>query len=147
MILDKQNMFSEAQSVATTVGTVTSTNSIDLGAAQTTATGGAILADIARAGDLQVLCQVTTTVTSGGAATISAQLIQSANADLSSPTVLVQTPAIALATMIAGYQFRLAVPPGISQRYLGMQYVVAGATTTAGAVTSGIVETKQTTRI
>jgi hypothetical protein len=66
MQLDKQNMFSEAQSIATTVGTVVSTNAIDLGAAGTTPTGASILYDIGR-GDVGLLCQVTTTVTSGGA--------------------------------------------------------------------------------
>jgi hypothetical protein len=70
------------------------------------------------------------------------------NANLSSPTVLSETPAIALATLAAGYQFRLkTIPMGVTKRYLGMQYVVAGATTTAGAITSGIVATRQSTSI
>ncbi len=148
MLLDKQNMFSEAQSVGTAIATVVSTNSIDLGAAGTTPTGAAIGYDIGKSGDVRILCQVTSTVTSGGAATIQAQLVMSDNANLSSPTVLQETTVIALATLIAGYQFRLnTIPAGITKRYLGMQYVVGTAAPTAGTITSGIVLTKQTTTV
>ena len=53
-------------------------------------------------------------------------------------------PSQALATLIAGYQFRLAVPPGVSKRYLGLRYTVGTAETTAGKVTAGLVIDKQT---
>lgn len=148
MMLDKQNMFSEAQSVAAVASTIVSTNSVDLGAAGTTPTGASIIYDIGRSNEVKVFAQVTTAVTSGGSATVQVQLIHSDNADLSSPTVLVETAAIAVASLVAGYQFRLGVVPvGVSKRYLGMQYVIATATTTAGKITSGIVLDKQTTSI
>lgn len=145
MLLDKQTLLSDAQSIAQTAGTYVSTNTIDLGVAGTIpGIGGTPINDIGRQRHLELLVQVVETVASGGSATVSFQLIQSANADLSSPTVLQQTPAIAYAGLTAGYQARLAVPAGITQRYLGVQYVIATATTTAGKVTAGLVEAKQT---
>ena len=145
MILDKQNLWSDAQSIAAAAGTVVSTNAIDLGAAQTDTLGNTLPRDPGRGGQVEMIATLTETVTSGGAATVQAQLVSSANADLSSPTVLQSTAALALATLKAGYQFRLALPAGINQRYIGMQYVIGTATTTAGKVTAGIVAAKQTT--
>lgn len=56
------------------------------------------------------------------------QVIQSANADLSSPDILV-AQSIARGTLVAGFQFFLAIPPGFPQkRYLGTFYNVGGTT-------------------
>lgn len=145
MYLDKQTLLSDDQDLSQAAGTYVSTNTIDLGTAGTIPhLGGTPLMDIGRGNEPDLLCQITETFTSGGAATLTVQLIQSANADLSSPTILQTTPALALATLVAGYQFRLRIPPGISARYLGVQYVIGTATTTAGTVTAGIVLDKQT---
>lgn len=139
MILDKQNMFSEAQDLAQAAGNYLSTNTIDLGSPGSPVVGG-IVSDVGRGMPLEVICQITETFTSGGAATVQAQLVMADNAALSSNlTILDETPAIALATLIAGYQFRLrAIPQGITKRYLGMRYVIGTATTTAGEITSGL---------
>jgi hypothetical protein len=141
MLLDAQTLFSKAQTLATTAGTLTSTNAIDLGAAGVNSLGGTHLQDIGRSPGVKVFCQVDETVTSGGAATINFQLIQSAAANLGSPDVLASSGVIALGSLAAGYRPPgLSITPGlITKRYIGMQYVVATATTTAGAVTSGLV--------
>lgn len=133
-LLDKQNVLSDAQ--APTTGTTVSTNTIDLAAAGTVPfLGGTITNDIGRGTNPPaVVVQVVTTCTSGGANTTQAQVITSASANLGSPTVVASSEAIAVATLVAGYRFRgLALGPGIGQRYLGVQYVIATADLTAGA--------------
>lgn len=149
---DLQTLMSDKQSIAAAAGTVVCTNAIDLGAAGTIPSGyqsrGTARHDIgASAKPPKLLMQITTTVTSGGSATVQFQLIQSDNADLSSPDVLQSTAAIAYATLVAGYQPRLELPAGITKRYLGVQYVIAVATTTAGNVTAGLVADKQTLNV
>lgn len=153
MMNDIQTLMSDSQSIAAGAGTVVSTNAIDLGAAGTPAAGyqarGTAPHDIGRSGakGVQLEVQIDETVTSGGAATVDFQLIMSDNSDLSAPTVLQTTGAIAKATLVAGYKPRLALPVGISKRYLGIQYVIAVAATTAGKVTAGLVADRQTTTV
>jgi len=67
------------------------------------------------------------------------QCVEADNAALTSNlTVLAETPAIAIATLVAGYKVKLpAFPPG-AKRYKGIQYVIAVATTTAGKVTASL---------
>ena len=146
-MLDAQTRLCNNQSIAAAAGTVVSENTIDLaltGAVGTDDAGNTIYSDPGRSPKVELLCQITETVTSGGAATVQAQLITSAADNLSSPTVIASTAAIALASLVAGYQFRLEIPPGLAQRYLGVQFVIATATTTAGKVTAGIVDVKNT---
>lgn len=150
MLLDKQNTFSDQQSLAAAAGTVVSTNTIDLqgGTAVFTDTlGNSLLTDLGRSRRIDLLCQVTVAVASGGAATVSFDLCTSTAADQSTGLVVHQsTPAIGYASLVPGYQFRLELPPGLpaSGRYLFVRYTVAGATTTAGAFTCGLVADKQT---
>lgn len=150
MLFDKQNLFSDQQNLAQAAGTYTSTNAIDLGANPAAplvnSAGGTFtpIKDLGRGGQAELVAQVTETFTSGGAATVTAQLIQSAASNLGSPTVLASSQAIAVASLVAGYQFRIEVPVGVSQRYLGMQYVIGTAATTAGKVTAGFTTDRQT---
>lgn len=126
MIMDAQNRPSLAQLVTT--GTQVSTDSIDLLAAQD---------NPGRSGQpMRAVALVATTLTGG--TSIQAQLIQSANSNLSSPDVLASGPVVAEASAVAG-AILLDVPlPDVTKRYLGFQYVNVG-THGAGAVTSGIV--------
>ncbi len=137
MLLDKLTTFSDQQTIAAVASTIASTYSVDVGAAGTDNMGNTPIQDIGRT-PVDLLVQVTETVTSAGAATVTFQLIHSDNADLSSPTILATTPAIALATLVAGYQARLGMAPGVTKRYIGVQYVIGTATTTAGKVTAGL---------
>lgn len=145
MMMDLALRLSSAQDLAQVVATYLSTNSIDLGAGGTIPwLGGTQQNDVGRGKKVEVLCQVITAFV-GATATVQFQLITSASANLGTPTVMDTTEAIAVATLIAGYQVRLScIPHGIGQRYLGMQYLIATATTTAGTVTSGIVLDRQT---
>lgn len=142
MIFDAQNTFSDQQAVT---ATAVSANTIDLGVPGTLPwRGGTFHNDLGRGEDVEI--SVTCTQTFLTCTSVQVQLVTSASADLSSPTVIDQTDAILVASLVAGYKWRLGkVPPGITQRYLGLKYVVAGSAATAGKITAGLVLDKQTT--
>lgn len=144
MQLDAQCLFSDAQDLAQTAATYLCSNSYDLGVAGEDALGNTIIKDIGRGNVPHLLVQVTEAFTSVGAATVDFQLISDTVEALSSPTVLQTTGAIAKASLVAGYQVRLAIPAGITERFLGVQYVIGAATTTAGKVTAGLIALPQT---
>lgn len=127
--LDKFNMFSQAQAVVNT-GSTPSTNIIDLGVARDI--GGAVT-------DLMLMVEVVTAFTSGGSATLQAQY--QGSTDSSAWTIIVQSDAIAVASLVQGYKF-LQGPPAswLSTspfRYHRINYVVGTAAMTAGAITAG----------
>jgi hypothetical protein len=126
MIMDAQNRPSNAQAITT--GTQVSTDSIDLlSASDNPGRGGA---------PLRAIALVSATLTGG--TSVQAQLISSANANLSSPTVLASGPVVAEAAAIAGKVLMDVPIPDVAERYLGFQYVNVG-THGAGTVTAGIV--------
>lgn len=148
MILDSETLLSNNQSVAQAIGSYLSTNSIDLGTNPVTPLGNTPASDPGRAHRGEILAQLTADVTSGGAGTLEFQLVEGTGVDVNGQinaglNVLQSTGAIALATLKKGYQARLAIPAGISKRYLATRYVVAGAALTAGTATAGIVFNKQ----
>lgn len=129
MIIDKLLRVSEDQAVT---ATAVSTDTIDLGTAR----------DIGEGRDLFVVFTVTevfATLTS-----LTFEVITSAAAALSSPTVIGATGAITLAGggLAAGKQHVVQIPPQIAslgQRYLGARYTVGGSPATTGKVTADIV--------
>jgi hypothetical protein len=128
MITDAQNRPTTVAQAITGTGTVVSTDSIDLLSANR---------NVGRSFGMRMFCNVT--VALAGGTSIQAQLIESANSNLSSPTVLASGPTVALASAIAGAEL-LDVPiPGTSKRYLGLQFVLVGTFTGAGAVQGGVV--------
>lgn len=137
MLIDLQNLMSDSQDLAVVASTVLCTNPMDLGTAGTVPAGfqarGTPKHDLGAGSRRPMLIvQVDQTFTSAGAATLKVQLITDDAAALSSPTILQSSEVIALATLVAGYRFRLAIPEGVLERYLGVQYVIGTATTTAG---------------
>jgi hypothetical protein len=133
MITDALLQVSTAQAVTTTAF---STDTIDLG----------VNRDIGAGSDLKFVFGVNTSVTASGAATVTFQIVSSANANLSSPTILAQTDAIGKAELTAGRRpitldianSILAAQP-IGQRYLGVQYTVGTGPLTAGAFTANLI--------
>lgn len=127
MILDAQNLFSDDQAIT---ATAVSENVIDLGS------------DGAGPGEpLELLAQVTedfATLTS-----LNVEIQTDDNSAFSSPTTVGSTGAVAAADLVAGYQFRVRALPHGLQRYVRLNYVVAGTNATAGKVVSGIVFDKQ----
>jgi hypothetical protein len=143
MIMDRETLVSINQSCAAGISTIVSTDKIDLGAAGTTPRGNTPPQDAGRAGmELEVV--VTEAFVTADAATLQVKLVESANADLSSPTVINETPVLAAALLVVGYKPRIAVPPGLKQRYLGLNYGIATGTFSAGKVTAGVVLDRQT---
>jgi len=151
MILDGFLQFSSAQSIAQAVGTYISTNQIDFGTTSgipSSALGGGAR-DIGIGDDpaMKLLVQISTTVTSGGAATLSVALQGAPDngAGLEGTYVTWWTsPVYALATLVAGarlYDMDMPRPPAgvVIPRFIRLSYIIAGATTTAGNVSSYLV--------
>lgn len=160
MQLSSADLVSDAQNLAQVAGTYLSDKSIDLQSGQGTADGGlpaagafgtdylggAVPSDPGKS-LLRFLAQVVQTFTSAGAATLQVNLVSADDAALTTNlTVLSSTAVLAKATLVAGYKFLITgrLPPGITQRFVGLQYVIGTATTTAGKVTAGIAIDEQT---
>ncbi|WP_448953068.1 Bbp16 family capsid cement protein [Labrys neptuniae] len=134
MFMDQQLVMSDKQTLTT--GTVVSTNTIDLSQARDLGIGDQ---------DLELIIQVNTALTGG--TSVQFAYVTSANADLSSPNVIVQTPAIAAASLTAGTEWLRVQIPALSlasqmQRYIGVQYTIVG-TFGAGTVSAFIVMDRQ----
>ena len=129
MITDAQNRpTTVSQAITGGPSTIISTDSVDLQTANR---------NVGRSFPLRAHCVVTTAL--AGGTSIQAQLIESANANLSSPTVLASGAVVPLASAIAGAEI-LDVPiPGTTKRYIGMQFVLLGTFTGAGAVQGNFV--------
>jgi hypothetical protein len=129
MITDAQNRpTTVSQVIAGAAGTTVSTDSIDMLTANR---------NIGRGFPMRM--HVAVTVALAGGTSIQAQLIESANANLSSPTVLASGAVVPLASATAGAEL-LDVPiPGTTKRYLGLQFVTLGTFTGSGAVQGNLV--------
>jgi hypothetical protein len=121
-MLDQEIIFAEAQTVTAT-GDTASTNVYDNGNANT--------GDNGQTGEnLWVQAFVSTTVTSGGAATVQAVLQDSA--DNSTFADVVAGPAVALAALTAGKALLQLQPPVGMRRYWRVVWRVGTAVLTAG---------------
>ena len=143
MFLDKQNEFSDAQAVTVTA---LSTNVIDT---LPMTSNPNVVQSLATAGGIgpYVMFAVSTTFTAAGAATLTITIESDSTANLAtSPTVHWTSSAIAVATLVAGYQFFVPLPIGLVERYLGVRYTVATGPFTAGAIDAAIVRDIQAWR-
>lgn len=164
MLLDVQNLFLDNTAMTSwIVGNNVSVNAIDLWGSQqsagvpaaipgpvgnATANNNLVPKDFGRGNynGVDFFAQINTTATSGGAATLQLQIIMADAADLTTgQVILAETQVLALATLVAGYRFRLSLPPGgVTKRYLGVRAVVGTAVFTAGNITAGILWDQQT---
>ena len=141
-MLDKQNLFSDSQAITATAN---STNVVKITggtpAFTTDTLGNTPENDVGRSPMLDILCQVVTAFTAAGAATLTVSLVADDDPNLGTPTTIITTAAIGKATLVPGYQFRLAIPPGFASAdiHLGLVYTVATGPMTAGAITAGLV--------
>lgn len=136
MFLDKENLFSEDQDIgvaATADAATASTNIIDLGNDD-----AAVQALNEKGG--QLLVQVTETFAGGTSMKVTLQ--SDDDEAFGSPTTVVESAAVVTASLVQGYQYKLALPP-INEQYLRLVYTVVG-TMSAGMVMAGIVLDKQT---
>lgn len=145
MIVDYLFQFADATSVGTPNNTTVNCGSqVDLQAA------GANLGD---GKPLYFVVQVTTAITSGGAATVSFLLSSDSTASIAvdgNQTIHLESDVIAKATLVAGYTLAFPVPLGISntyERYLGCQVREnAGQALTGGAINAFITDAVQSWR-
>ncbi len=123
---------------------VPTTKSLDFGAPATTPMGNPIESDFGPStGEYDV--RVTEAFTSGGSATVKAQLVRATDAALSAGVVVIEeTAAIPVAELVAGYRWKLGKPKhGLkSPRYEGIRLVpgvaaVTGKFSAAYVLTAG----------
>lgn len=131
-LIDVQALFSDDQAITTTAS---STNVYDFGT-----TGYGKGEGVRRA---KILCQVTEAFgAASGTPTLTVSVRTGATASPS--TVLLSTDAIAMASLVAGYQFTVEVPvPRKHVRYMDLNYT-ASAAFNAGKITAGLVADTQT---
>lgn len=143
-MFDKNLMMADEQTMVATATVATLTGkSISLGAAGTDDLGNAIGYDPGRGCNVQLLFQIVTTfAASGGAANVTFELIMADDEALTSNVVVLsKTPAIAKASLVAGYKVRLGthLPAGINDAYLGARFTVDTNDGTAGKFTCALV--------
>lgn len=147
-LFDQQLMFSVAQDLAQAANTYNSTNVIDLGVPGTPAQGSvALIRNPGRGYIIKVEARIVEAFTSGGSATLTVNLVTSAATNLGTPTTLATSGSLALAALTLGAKINLeaALDDNATYlRYLGLQYVIGTATTTAGKVTAGLLLDTQT---
>ena len=126
MIVDSLLEFADGEDISQSAGTYLATNQIDLQEAR----------DMGNGQPLYLVIQIDAAVTSGGSATVQFRLRSDSTAAIhaTTSTAHTDTGAIAVATLVAGYTQVIPLPlEGESyERYLGVQAIVATATTTAG---------------
>ena len=126
MIVDSLLEFADGEDISQSAGTYLATNQIDLQEAR----------DMGNGQPLYLVIQIDAAVTSGGSATVQFRLRSDSTAVVhdTTSTAHIDTGAIAIATLVAGYTQVIPLPlEGASyERYLGVQAIVATATTTAG---------------
>lgn len=129
MILDERNEFADAVALATAIGTGNLGDVIDLGSAR----------NVGLSRQMYAVIQITTAVTSAGAATVAFQVVSDGAAvpdTAGTQTIHVASQAIGKASLVAGYTVVLPLPPEGDvpyEQYLGVQSVVGVAALTAGA--------------
>lgn len=111
---------------------------------------GSTTQDLAGGEDLYLVIQVDTTATSGGAATGQFHLASDAAAAIAvdgTASYHFSTSAIAVATLVAGYQIAcVKLPSGTYERYLGILQTTAVAAFTAGKVNAFLTKNAKTWR-
>ena len=132
MILDKENMVSNDQVITVTAP---STDVLDL--------QGAGLGDMGPGEPLPLMIQATETFTAAGAATLVVTLRTVDNAAMASPSIVLTTQAIPVASLIAGYRFPINFIPHGLERYVDCNYTVATGPMTAGKLVASLVEAYQ----
>lgn len=147
MIIDKRLQFSTAGTIATATGRALHGDVVDLGVAGAGTVGAGVspgdLGVSAMTEGLAVVFNITTAVTSAGAATISFEVVTDAQAAIAvdgSATLHAKTEDIAKTTLVVGYTRKLPLPPqpNTYERYLGVITNVGTAALTGGALSAWI---------
>lgn len=135
MYIDKENLLCDDMAITDT--DKATTNIIDLGA------DGSATPTPNEKGDVEILCIVTEAFTGGTSLSIAAQTDSAEG--FGTVETIATTAAIATASLVLGYQFKIAVPADALKRYFRLYCDVTG-TMTAGKITAAIVKDRQTNR-
>lgn len=125
--IDKQNYYSEDQAITTTA---VSTNAIDHG-----------LAGIGEGEGLELIAQVTADFAGGTSIAVSLQTDSDEN--FGTVETVFTTAAIATASLVAGYKFKVGTLPAGLSRHTRLNYTVVG-TMTAGTLSAWVGVDRQT---
>lgn len=140
MIFDSTNLFSDGQAITATAA---STNVIDLSPTGTpVGSAAALVRDIGPGNPLPIRIHVTEAFNNLTSLTVALQVDD--NSAFSSATT-VETVTIPLAELTLGAFVNeiYYVPRGTNERYVRLNYTVAGTAPTLGKVTAGIVASHQ----
>jgi hypothetical protein len=139
MIFDAQSRFSNAQAITATAA---STDVIDLGAAGIPYGHTAALRRDLGVHQIPLHIQVVENFATLTSLVVSVQTDD--NSSFSSATTILASQAIPVASLVAGYVFNIDdLPLQTSERYVRLNYTVAGSNATAGKITGGIVAASQ----
>jgi hypothetical protein len=133
MIMDKDNIMSDNQATVTSQANA-STSYIDLGV------GGL------KSSDVTVVVQVATKCTSTGSATLACKVQCDSDAAFGSPLDLFSGSAVAVASLVAGYQLASVKLPPTCERYVRCLYTVAVADISEGGIDAFAVVDTQTNK-
>lgn len=143
MIFDIQTRFSSAQAITASAA---STNVIDTLAAGTPfGHSGAITRDLGvNSDDAEPELDIRVTEAFATATSVKVAYQTATDAAFTSPTTVLETEAIPIATLVAGYKFNIdEIPFRSRERYHRVYYTVAGSNATAGKITAGFVAAAQ----
>ena len=136
MILDKDLLCSDDQTLAFNVGNVASSNVIDLAKA-----------GVGRGEPFKVFCQMTADFDStGDTGTLQVKLQTDSDEAFGSAVNLVDTGALAQATCVKGYRPIDIYLPNNVKRYVRFYYTVGTANGTGGTITAGLQLDQQTNK-
>lgn len=136
MLFDALTLFSDGQAVTASAA---STDYIDLGATGTPALNSTALArDIGKGNKVKLRIQCTETFLTCTSVKVAVQ--SDDNSSFSSAATVLETEAIPVASLVAGYVFNIdEFPRRTNERYIRLYYTVAGSSATAGKITAGVV--------
>jgi hypothetical protein len=142
MIYSLQDLYSDAQAITASAA---STNYYDRGVAGTPyGAAAAVTRDWGKGNLIPIRIQVVTAFATCDSVKVAVQTDSDPGFATALTTVL-ETEAIATASLVAGYQFNIDyMPLKTLQRYVRLYYTVAGSNATAGKITAGHVLANQT---
>ncbi len=141
MLSDALGTFSNQQAITTSAA---STNSIDLGATGTPKPGHsvALKRDIGRGNPVNIRVQVTEAFATCDSLKVAVQ--SDDDSAFGSAVTVLETEAIAVASLTVGYVFNLQwIPRNTDERYVQLYYTIAGSAATTGKVWAAVVESAQ----
>lgn len=142
MIFDRTLLFSDGQAIT---ATAVSTNIVDLGATGTPyGASTPLVREIGFGNEAELYVGVTQTFNNLTSLTISVQTDD--NSGFASATTVWTSPAYTLAQLAAGAKYLLPdeLMAGVNERYVRLNYTVAGTAPTLGKITAGVVAGRQT---